>query len=106
MLTGSVLKAAQFKGRYGSIAKYFGPDATYDSIKSFIAKEVSRAAEQLRAKNPTHRGSGKGVPFRSSVAPSRPPLLYFDDEDISIITHREAEAHFSHSLRAQLKNHT
>ncbi|KIV86598.1 hypothetical protein PV11_02198 [Exophiala sideris] len=94
-----------FKGRYVSIARYFGPDATYDSIKSFFAKEVSRAAEQLKAKNRDHQGSGRRAPARPSPSArlSRPPHLYFDDEDLSILTQREAEAHFGHSLRAPAK---
>ncbi|KAI1615342.1 hypothetical protein EDD36DRAFT_186463 [Exophiala viscosa] len=94
-----------FKGRYLSIAKYLGPDATYDSIKSFFAKEVSRAAEQLKAKNPEHQGSGRRCPARPSPSArlSRPPHLYFDDEDLSILTQREAEAHFGHTLRAPAK---
>ncbi|EXJ91515.1 hypothetical protein A1O3_00063 [Capronia epimyces CBS 606.96] len=92
-----------FKGRYVSIAQYFGPDATYDAIKSFFSKEVSRAAEQLMAKEPHHRGSGRRAPQRRDGRQARPPFLYFDDEDISILTEREAEAHFNHSLRAPAK---
>lgn len=81
-----------------------GPDATYDAIKSFFEKEVSPAAEQLKAKLTTQHGSGRGVPPRSSPGgPSRPRLLYLDDEDISILTEREAKAHFSHSLQAPAK---
>ncbi|KAL2423897.1 hypothetical protein ABEF95_009532 [Exophiala dermatitidis] len=92
-----------FKGRYVSIAQRFGPDATYDAIKSFFNKEVSRAAEQLTFRNPGQRASGRRISQRSTRGQSRPPLLYFDDEDISILTQREAEAHFSHSLRAPAK---
>ncbi|KIX08929.1 uncharacterized protein Z518_00007 [Rhinocladiella mackenziei CBS 650.93] len=92
-----------FKGRYMSIARYFGPDATYDSIKSFFAKEVSKGAAQLKAQNPEHHGSGKGIPHREPAGPSRPPLLYFNDEDISIVTEREAKTHPAHSLRAPAK---
>ncbi|EHY54882.1 hypothetical protein HRR83_005858 [Exophiala dermatitidis] len=92
-----------FKGRYGSIAQRFGPDATYDAIKSFFNKEVSRAAEQLTSGNTGQRASGRRISQRPTRGQSRPPLLYFDDEDISILTQREAEAHFSHSLRALAK---
>ncbi|KAK7902321.1 hypothetical protein LTR67_001966 [Exophiala xenobiotica] len=92
-----------FRGRYISIAKYFGPDATYDSIKSFFAKEVSRAADQLKAQNPEHHGSGRRAPPRPPSRSSRPPHLYFDDEDLSILTRREAEAHFGHTRRVPAK---
>ncbi|ETI24141.1 hypothetical protein G647_03510 [Cladophialophora carrionii CBS 160.54] len=96
-----------FKGRYVSIAQYFGPEASYDAIKSFFAKEVSKAADQLKAQNPSHHGSGRGVPSRCPAGPSRrPPHLYFDDEDISILTQREfeaVEARVGHSLRGPAK---
>ncbi|KAJ9604623.1 hypothetical protein H2200_010737 [Cladophialophora chaetospira] len=103
----SELGEEAFKGRYASIAQYFGPEASYDAIKSFFAKEVSKASCQLKAQAPHHRGSGRGIPTRSSAGPSRrPPHLYFDDEDISILTQREieaVEARFGHSLRAPAK---
>ena len=89
-----------------SIARYFGPDATYDAIKSFFAKEVSKVAGQLRTNAPNHRGSGRGVPAISSAGPSRPRHLYFDDEDLSVLTEREVElveARFGQSLRAPAK---
>ncbi|EXJ61005.1 hypothetical protein A1O7_05158 [Cladophialophora yegresii CBS 114405] len=96
-----------FKGRYASIAQYFGPEASYDAIKSFFAKEVSKAADQLKAQNPSHRGSGRGIPSRCPAGPSRrPPHLYFDDEDISVLTQREfeaVEARVGHSLRGPAK---
>ncbi|EXJ93699.1 hypothetical protein A1O1_02091 [Capronia coronata CBS 617.96] len=92
-----------FKGRYASIAQCFGPDATYDAIKSFFNKEVSRASEQLLAKHRARPRSSQAPLQRRDPTRSRPPLLYFDDEDISILTQREAEAHFSHSLRAPAK---
>ena len=90
-----------------SIARYFGPEASYDAIKSFFAKEVSKAAGQIKAANPEHRGSCRGIPPRVSAGPSRrPPHLYFNDEDISVLTQREVEAveaRFGHSLRAPTK---
>ncbi|KIW68079.1 hypothetical protein, variant [Phialophora macrospora] len=96
-----------FKGRYVSIAQYFGPDASYDAIKSFFAKEVSKAADKLKEQNPGHHGSGRGAPPRCQAGPSRyPPHLYFDEEDISILTQREfeaVEARIGHSLRGPAK---
>ena len=90
-----------------SIARYFGPDASYDAVKSFFGKEISKAANQLKTANPDHQGSRRGIPTRCSAGPSRRPQhLYFDDEDISVLTQREieaVEARFGQSMRAPAK---
>jgi len=92
----------QFKGRYGKLAKWYGPDATYDAVKSFFAKEIARAAEELRAQNPDHQGGGEAIPEGQSSRPSRRPL-HLDDEDISIMSERDMGATFNHPLQAPAK---
>lgn len=60
----------------------------------------------MKSSAPDHRGSGRGAPTRGTAGPSRPPHLYFDDEDVSILTQREVEAveaRFAHSLQAAAK---
>jgi hypothetical protein len=92
---------AQFKGRYASIAKFYGNDATYDAIKSFFAKEISRAAEDLHCQNPGHQRVSRPVLQKSSSLRSSRRTLHldFNEQDISFVSEREVEAHSRHALQ-------
>lgn len=92
---------AQFKGRYANIAKFYGDDATYDAVKSFFAKEISRAAEDLSFQNPGVQRSKRPVPQKPSSSKSsrRTMHLDFNDQDISFVSEREVEAHSRHALQ-------
>lgn len=92
---------AQFKGRYASIAKFYGNDATYDAVKSFFAKEISRAAEDLQRQNPGHQRTSRPLAQRSSASRSsrRTMHLDFNEQDISFVSEREVEVHSSHALQ-------
>lgn len=89
---------AQFKGRYGSIAKFYGPDATYDAVKSFFAKEITKAAEDLHNQNPSHRRTSREVPPKTKSS-HRTLHLDFNDQDLSFISEREVEVHSRHALQ-------
>jgi len=92
---------AQFKGRYASIAKFYGNDATYDAVKSFFAKEISRASEDLQRQNPGHQRTGRPPAQRTSAPRSsrRTMHLDFNEQDISFVSEREVEVHSRHALQ-------
>lgn len=92
---------AQFKGRYASIAKFYGNDVTYDAVKSFFAKEISRAAEDLQCQNPGHQRLNRPVPQKSSLSRSSRRTLHldFNEQDISFVSEREVEVHSRHALQ-------
>ena len=82
----------QFKGRYGGIAKLYGPNATYDAIRSFFGKEVARTADQLKVQNPDYRGgSNARIRRRASTTLRRHPLVCLDDDEIIVVSEREIE---------------
>ena len=89
---------AQFKGRYGSIAKFYGPDATYDSVKSFFAKEITKAAQDLQNQNPSHQRTSREVPPKTKSS-HRTLHLDFNDQDLSFVSEREVEVHSRHALQ-------
>lgn len=64
----------QFRGHYRNIAKRFGPDATYDAIKNFFAREVTRAVQQYERQN-----AGKVPSLGASHGPT--DFLLDDVED-------------------------
>lgn len=92
---------AQFKGRYASIAKFYGDDATYDAVKSFFAKEIAKAAEDLGRQNPGAQRTQRTMPQKSSSSRQsrRTMHLDFNDQDISFVSEREVEAHSRHALQ-------
>ncbi|KEF53549.1 uncharacterized protein A1O9_10524 [Exophiala aquamarina CBS 119918] len=92
---------AQFKGRYSSIAKFYGNDATYDAVKSFFAKEISRAAEDLHRQNPGTQPTNRPLAQKSSASRSswRTMHLDFNEQDISFVSEREVEVHSRHALQ-------
>ncbi|KAK5047159.1 hypothetical protein LTR84_007102 [Exophiala bonariae] len=92
---------AQFKGRYASIAKFFGDDATYDAVKSFFAKEIAKAADDLGRQNPGAQRTQRPVAQKSSSSRQsrRTMHLDFNDQDISFVSEREVEAHSRHALQ-------
>lgn len=101
------------KGRYGRIAQFFGPDATYDAVKSFFAKEVARGAERLRDQRPDLRATGRpllnGASSGSSI--SQPNRRFVKDdshveqedgeeeEDIKITSVQQVQRYFSYPPR-------
>lgn len=81
----------QLKGQYGRIAKFYGPDATYDAIKSIFANEVSKCADQLKAQSANPPIQEKETDSGKPLSTTRRPLLTnLEDEDINIVHQQRA----------------
>ncbi|KIX99281.1 uncharacterized protein Z520_04857 [Fonsecaea multimorphosa CBS 102226] len=104
--TYAALGEESFRSQLTSIAAYYGGGATILEIETLFTKDVPAKAEQLRRELASRHVCGRSRLLRGSARPHRPPLLDFDDEDISILSPREVEvlqARSNNSLRAPAK---
>ena len=90
----------QFKGRYGGIAKLYGSNATYDAIKSFFAKEITRTADQLLVQVPDYRVERNARACRQTVSSAhRQPHVCLDDDEIIVVSENGSRMDVRHPTR-------
>ncbi|OAL37848.1 hypothetical protein AYO20_02681 [Fonsecaea nubica] len=88
-----------FRRELTSIAAYYGEGATLPEIEDLFTKHVPAEAEQLKTELASHRSGGRERRSKGPARSRRPPLLNFDDEDLSILSPREVDV-----LKARSKN--
>ncbi|OQU98622.1 hypothetical protein CLAIMM_04378 [Cladophialophora immunda] len=87
----AALGEESFRSQLRSIAEYYGDGATFHEVETLFTKDVPAKAEQLKIELANRHGCRRNSPSRGSARLHRPPLLDFDDEDLSILSPREVE---------------
>ncbi|OAG45142.1 hypothetical protein AYO21_00490 [Fonsecaea monophora] len=80
-----------FRRELTSIAAYYGEGATFSEIEDLFTKHVPAEAELLKTELASRRSGGRETPPKGPAQSRRPPLLNFDDEDLSVLSPREVD---------------